>query len=114
MSLPFVPKCPPKLALRHRVAINLVTQIARVADALHKTVSHPDAHFAHIHKAHVANVRACAGRQDLARIRPCNLETIALVRDVLETHTFAHILLKPTRMKRLTAIARGELEFFFT
>ena len=79
MSLPFVPKCPPKLALRHRVAINLVTQIARVADALHDTIGHPDAHFAHIHKAHVADVGTCAGQQDLARIRPCNLEAIALV-----------------------------------
>ena len=79
MVLARLPKGTPERALGHRVTVDFITQIARVAHALDQAIDHADCHVAHIHELHGRDVGACAGSEHLARLLPCDLEARELV-----------------------------------
>ena len=81
-----VPEGLPKLALVHRVAVDLIAKVACIADALHGAIDLTNRHADDVEEFHGADVIAGAQRQKLAGFWPCDLETGAPVRHISHTN----------------------------
>ena len=103
VGLPGIPERGPQLSLGHRVAVNLVAQIAGIADALHDAVGHAHCHALHVHEFQIDRLK-CAGRENLARLRARDLKPRPFVGDIFNLHVRPQVLQEPAHVKCLTAV----------
>jgi ribosomal 50S subunit-associated protein YjgA (DUF615 family) len=114
MALSRLPQHRPERPLLHRVDIDLVAQIAGVADALHQRLGQADDHAAGVEEAEGVGPHIAARHilQKIARLRSRDLEAGDAVRDVLDrAHAVLHVAVEPAHVEVLCTVAGGQAEF---
>src|SRR5690606_35169860 len=98
--LPCRPERVPERALLHEVAVDLVAEVAGVTDALYETIDHPYGDLFRLHELERlgGNVGPGHARQQVARLRPGDLEAGDAVGDVLDRHARIEVHLEPAQV----------------